>query len=555
MGEGGSQPTPLSSPLQGEGYLVRPMFDLLITGGNVADGTGSPAQRADIGVRAGRIAAVGRLEGREAATTLDATGLLVAPGFIDIHSHSDFTLLVDPRAQSQAFQGVTTEVVGNCGHGCAPITDPRRFTGNIYGWTPQTAITWQSFAGYLERLEKSRPAVNVASLAPFGNLRLAAMPETGQPATPPELRQMSSGLEECLEAGAWGFSTGLEYPAERVAAEREIVALCKLTARRGGIYAAHTRNRETHAAEAVEEAVRTAQEVGVRLQVSHIIPRRGGPPGSIDRCVAAVERAHDRGLDAAFDSHTRLHGITNLSNALPSMAFDGGADALRKRLSDPLERARFRKHESIISSFALGGWDRVSLYTSPTQPALKGKSFAEIAALSAKAVRRDPWEAVFDVLLSHAEDPHAPLCICLSYDERDVLRTMRHPLCTIGSDATALAVDGLLSGDTFMGAFTWAGWFWRRMVVETKFLTPEQAVAKLTSAPADRMGFKDRGRLREGAAADIIAFDPAGFREQGTLDSPNRLAEGMRHTVVNGVLTLEDGAPTGRRGGHVLRKA
>ncbi|MSQ08038.1 MAG: hypothetical protein EXR44_01860 [Dehalococcoidia bacterium] len=531
------------------------MFDLLINGGTVADGSGGPTRQIDVGIRAGRIAAMGRLAGREAAATLDATGLLVAPGFIDIHSHSDFTLLIDPRAQSQAFQGVTTEVIGNCGHGCAPVTDPSRFTGNIYGWTSQTGITWRSFSGFLVRMERARPAVNVASLAPFGNLRLAAMLETGRPATPDELKEMAFGLEECLEAGAWGLSTGLEYPAERVADEREIVALCKVMARHDGIYAAHTRNRETHAVEAVQEAVRTAQEAGVRLQVSHIIPRRAGPPGSLDRCVAAVERARDLGLDAAFDSHTRLHGITNLSNALPPWAFDGGADTLRQRLSDPRERALFREHKSIISSFVLGGWDRVSLYTSPERPEFRGKSFAEIATLGTKAKPCDPWDAVFDVLLAHAEDPHAPLCICHSYDEEDVLRTMRHPLCTIGSDATALAVDGLLAGDIFMGAFTWAGWFWRRMVVETKTMTQGQAVAKLTSAPADRMGFKDRGRLKEGAVADIIAFDPLSFRERGTLDSPNLLAEGMRYTVVNGVLTLENGALTGRHGGHVLRKA
>ena len=525
------------------------MFDLLIAGGLVADGTGQPARRADVGVENGRVSGLGDLSGAQAAKTLDASGLLVAPGFIDIHSHSDFTLLADPRAQSQIFQGVTTEVVGNCGHGCAPITEPARFTGNIYGWTPKVEIGWRTFAGYLARLEQARPAVNVASLVPNGNLRLAAMDRPDRPAGQDELRKMASLLEESLKEGAWGFSTGLEYPSEREASPDEIAHLCRVTARHGGIYAAHTRNRELRAVEAIDEAVRAAEMTGVRLQVSHILPRRGGPADSLERCIEAVERARGRGVDAAFDAHTRLHGITNLSNALPAWALDGGPEMVRARLADTGTRERLRRHESIISSFALGGWDRVFLYSSPALPELAGKSFAEIAPR-----RGDPWDAVYDVLAAHAGEPHAPLCICLSYDEADVLETMRHPLCTIGSDATALGVDGPLAGQTFMGAFTWAGWFWRRMVTESRALTPEQAVAKLTAVPAGRMGFKDRGRLTDSAAADIIVFDPARFREKGTLESPNQLAEGMRHVIVNGAVTLEDGRLTGDRGGQVLRR-
>jgi len=531
------------------------VFDLLITGGMVADGTGATPRRADVGVSGGHIEAVGRLSDSQAEHTLNATGALVSPGFIDIHSHSDFTLLVDPRAQSQVFQGVTTEMIGNCGHGCAPIGDTEKFAGNIYGYSRRAEVAWKSFAGYLDALEQAAPAVNVASLVPNGNLRLLAVDDASKAASPGETAHMVRLLEEALGSGAWGFSTGLEYPAEAAASEAELAALCRAVAAHGGLYAAHTRNRETRAVEAVQEAVRLAKsgasgrEERLKLQVSHIIPRRGGPAGSLAGCIEAVEQARGRGLDAAFDSHTRLHGITNLSNALPAWASEGGTAALRRRLGDRAARARLRKHSSIISSFALGGWERVSLYTSPARPEIAGRSFASLAPPGG-----DGWDAVFDALRDHADDPHAPLVICLSYDEAEVIETMSHELCTIGSDATSLAVDGPLAGEAFLGAFTWAGWAWRKLVTESRRLTVGQAVAKLTSAPAERMGLRDRGVIANGKRADVAVFGPASFRDTGTLESPNRLAQGVRHVVVNGTVTLEDGRLTGKRGGQVLRR-
>ena len=311
------------------------MLDLIVDGGTVVDGTGAARYKADVGILDGRIEAAGDLAGAEAARRLDASGLLVTPGFIDIHSHSDFTLLVDPRAQSSIVQGVTTEVVGNCGHGCAPITDPELFKGNIYGYTPLLDIDWSTTAEYFQKLEQARTAVNVAALVPNGNLRLAAADDLERPSTPDEVAQMVRLLEEGLDAGAFGYSTGLEYPAERTCSEEEMVALCRVVARAGGLYATHERNKEMYAVEAVEEGIRVAEAAGVRLQLSHIIPRRGGPADARERAIEAAERAHDRGMDVGFDAHTRLHGITNVSAALPAWAFEGGTDALASRLRDP----------------------------------------------------------------------------------------------------------------------------------------------------------------------------------------------------------------------------
>ncbi len=524
-------------------------MDLIIRGGTVVDGTGRPRFRADVGVADGMIAEVGDLSTAGAAQILDADGLVVAPGFIDIHSHSDFTLIVDPRAQSSISQGVTTEVIGNCGHGCAPMSAMEVCRGNIYGYTPGVPITWRTFSEYLARLEEVQPAVNVAALVPNGNLRLAVVGLADRAATAREISEMAKLLESGLAAGAFGYSTGLEYATERACGEAEITALCRVVAEAGGLYATHTRNRDVSALAAIEEAIRTAEQAGVRLQISHIIPRRVRGSDLASQAVALVDQARARGIDAAFDAHTRLHGITNLSACLPPWALAGDTAEIAARLRDPAARVRMKQYESIISSFGLGGWDRVTLFRSDRRPELVGRSFQELAAGA-----QDPWDAVYDVLLAEIDDLHRPLCLGHAYDEGDLRTTYEHPHCTIGSDATALAVDGPLAGSIFLGAFTWVGWFFRRFVREDARFTLEEAVHKLTALPAERLRLQRRGVLREGAWADVVAFDPGRFEERGTLETPNRLAEGVSHVVVNGCVTVAQGSATGRRGGAVLRR-
>ncbi len=524
------------------------MLDLLVRGGTVVDGSGRPGFRADVGVSGGRVVAIGHLEGSDAARVLEATELCVAPGFVDVHSHSDFTLLVDPRAQSAIAQGVTTELIGNCGHGCAPISDPELAKTNIYGYTPVERFDWSSMGEYLERLQLKRPAVNVATLVPNGNLRLAAVGLADRPAAATEVRYMAALLEESLDAGAFGLSTGLEYPAERTASPDEITALCRVVARRGGLYATHTRNRDVQAVESIAEAIAVAERAEVRLQVSHIIPRRAGDPGAWHRALELVDTTRARGLDIAFDSHTRLHGITNLSNALPPEEFALGPAELAARLTQPEARARIKRHRSLISSFGLGGWDRVFLFSSRRCPERVGKSFAELAPVGGDAI-----DAILDVLLAEVEDPHAVLCTCHSYEDEWLRATMRHPLGMPGSDATDLCLDGPLASATFLGAYTWAGWFFRRLVTETGDLSLEDAVRKLTSIPAQRIGLTDRGMIVEGACADLAVFDPARFCDRGTMTTPNRLADGVHHVIVNGTVALKNGSFTGHRGGSVLR--
>lgn len=523
--------------------------DLMVRGGTVVDGTGNPRFRADVGVKSGAIVAVGDLSAIRAARVLDASHLLVAPGFIDIHSHSDFTLLVDARAQSSIGQGVTTEVIGNCGHGCAPITDAAPFRSNIYGYSSDVEVNWRTVGEYLQRLEDARPAVNVAMLVPNGNLRISVVGMAERPAAPHEVRQMARLLEAGLRAGAFGFSTGLEYPAERACSEAEISALCRVVAETGGLYATHTRNRDVGALEAIEEAVRIAEITGVRLQISHIIPRRAGVPDAPARALAVVDRARARGVDVAFDAHTRLYGITNLSVCLPPWALAEEGPGLAARLRDPQARTKMKDYPSIISSFARGGWDRVFLFKSDRCADLVGKSIRELVGPG-----QDPWDAIYDILLAEIVNVHSPLCLCQAYEEDDLTVTYRHPVCTIGSDATALGVDGPLATSTFLGAFTWAAWFFRRFVRERAVFTVEEAVRKLSSSPAERLGLSKRGYIGEGGRADLVVFDPGRFEDCGTLRSPNQLARGIVHVVVNGCVAFENGRFTGARGGEVLRR-
>jgi N-acyl-D-aspartate/D-glutamate deacylase len=528
-------------------------MELIITGGTVVDGTGALPVRADVLVRDGRIVDVGPIPAREGVPLLDARGLYVAPGFIDIHSHSDFTLVVDPRAVSSITQGVTLEVVGNCGHGCAPIQDPELARMNIYGCLAGYEIEWRTMAEYLARLEAGGPAVNVLTLVPNGNLRLAVAGLVDRPSTPDELRQMKRLLAQSLEEGAFGFSTGLEYGPERACPEEEIAELCRVSAAAGGLYGTHTRNREGEARETIEEAIRTGEAGRAPLQIAHISTvARLAEDGrwAVEQAIDQVDRARKQGLDVTFDMHTRLFGTTNLSTVLPLGALEGGRAAIARRLRDPSLRKELKGYRSLITSLARGDWSRIVLFRCKARPESSGKSVGEISA--ARGV--DPLDAIYDVLLDEIDDLHGLMVIAFAYREEDIRVAFEHPLCMIGSDATALAPDGPLRGSVFHGAYTWAAWFYRHFVRDTAKFTPQEAIRRLTSLPAARLGLRDRGMIRKGAWADLAVFDPATFGERGTTFDPNQIATGMVHVLVNGVISLRDGRLTGDRGGQVLRR-
>ena len=520
--------------------------DLVIRNGTVLDGTGAEPRVTDVGVKGDRITILGDLKKLTARHEIDATGLYVTPGFIDIHSHSDYTLLVDPRAVSAIAQGVTLEVVGNCGFGCAPIADPRTAAANIYGFDNQVKLTWNRVGEYLDRLAAARPGVNVATLVPNGQLRRSVLGVADRAATPPELGKMKALLAEGLDDGAFGYSTGLEYPAERGAPDEELVELCRLAARAGGLYAAHTRRRDEGAVSAIDEAIRVGEKAGARIQISHLLPRKTSG-GEAEQSLELIERARGRGLDIAFDMHTRLYGTTFLNTIIPTWACEDPS----RHLASAEGRRRMREFPSIVAG---GGWDRVVLLDHPKFPRYSRRSFGELA----REENRDGFDIAFDILAADLEPPRsgqqAAMVIIHAYTPDQQAQIFSHPLCMAGSDATTLAPDGPLANSAFHGAYSWAAWYFHFMVHERKLLSPAGAVQRLTGFPARTLGLTGRGRVAEGCWADLAVFDPAGFRATATTFEPNQLAKGMRHVVVNGVATLKDGSLTGARGGKVIRR-
>lgn len=521
------------------------MFDVLIRGGTVLDGMGSEPIQADIGIIGDRIAAIGNLVGSY-GEELDANQLYVSPGFIDIHSHSDYTLLADPRAVSAIYQGVTMEVVGNCGHGCFPIADRELAMKAIYGYSESVPLDWRSAAEYFLRLEQSEPALNVLSMVPHGQLRLAVAGLTDRRSTEDEMNRMTKLLETALEEGAWGLSTGLEYATEAGALEDEITSLCAPLGRRDDLYVCHTRYRDAGAPEGVAEAIRTSLAAGVRLQVSHLVPRSGDT--EMERCFELVDEARNSGLDVAFDMHTRLFGFTYLYSVLPPWALANGMDGLRSVLENRDARRRMKGFRSILS--AGGDWDRIVLLDHDAYPDYGRRSIGSIAAERGQ----EALDSIYDMLLGAVETMESLMVLIDCHSEDQQHSAFEHPLSMPASDATTMAPDGPLAGKTFHGAYSWASYFYDFSVKRKGFFTPSEAIHRLSGSPAERLGLRDRGTLRPGAFADIAVFDPVVFRHRATRYEPNRLAEGMVHVLVNGEPVLRAGRLSGTRPGRVLRR-
>jgi N-acyl-D-amino-acid deacylase len=527
---------------------------ILIHGGAIVDGSGAEPFLGDILIEDGRIREVGHVTEVGDTYILDASDCVVSPGFIDIHSHSDFTLLIDPRAVSAITQGVTLEVVGNCGHGCAPISDPELVRSNIYGCQSDYDITWRTMGEYLDRLESRCPAVNVLSLVPNGNLRLAVMGWANRAAVSDELTRMSQLLDQSLSEGAWGLSTGLEYGPEIGCSEDEITALCRLTSSHDNtFYATHTRNRDGQPEEAIAEPIRSSTAASIPLQISHVsvVSRlTDDSHWAVEQALDQIDHARKHGFDVAFDMHTRPFGTTNLSAVLPTWALEGTKSDIAARLSDEFTRDKLKGHRSIISALARRGWDNVVIYDSRAKPEYAHQSIAEISRQSGV----QPFDCIYDLLLAEIDDLHNVMILGFAYRPEDLTLAFEHPHCMVGSDATALAPDGPLCASTFHGAYTWAGWFYRYFVRERRLFTCQEAIRRLTSLPASRLRLPDRGSLRIGAWGDVTVFDPVIFGERGTTFEPNQTASGVKHVLVNGKIAVENGSVTKSRSGHVLRR-
>lgn len=521
-------------------------LDLLLRGATVVDGTGGEPRRADVGVRDGRIRYLHAGSPPAAARQLDLTGLVLAPGFVDIHTHSDVSLLHDPAGQSKVLQGVTTEVVGNCGFSAFPAHPDRRamLIDHLSRLgDPPTPVPWADFDGYASALETARPAVNVAALVGHSALRIAAMADPYAPARPGDIDRMRHLLDAALAAGAYGLSTGLTHTPSALGDTAEVTALVEVCARHGALYATHARAAAGRELAAIDEAIETTRAAGGRLQFSHLALN---DPAYWGRAADALDRfdtAVAEGLDAAFDVYPYDASSSALIQYLPPWVQEGGSAGLRASAAGTCWRSR--AVEAVRDGF-FGGipwhWERVVVTAAGPHHDLTGQSIAAIAATRGHA----PERVMLDLCVELGDAAQ----VVLHYrTEADMTAFLAHPLSIVGSDGNALPLAG--ADLTHPRAF---GTFPRVLGRYTRLLGLATAVRKMTLAPARRLGLTDRGRIAEGAVADLVAFDPGAVIDRATFAQPRQAPDGIALVMVDGQIVVRDGTVGTARPGKVLRR-
>ena len=529
------------------------MLELIIINGHVVDGKGSPRAKQDVGIGGNKVVRVGDLGGQPAARVIDANGLIVAPGFIDIHSHSDWTLLLNPRAESSVRQGVTTEVVGNCGHSYAPVRDKDMLLTIVPEYLrDEIEVDWVSFGDFLRKLESQGMAINIAHLVGHLALRIAAMGFDPRVPTASELEDMKSLLKEALDQGAAGLSFGLEYPPGPSAAQEEMVALCRVVAEKGLLCSIHMRNQDYGYLEAVEEAVDLARQSGVNLEISHIPPHAGIDGKAGEKALQMVQEARDEGLNVNCDAHPYLWCMTMLATYLPPWVFEGGVGKALERLSNPTIREEMKRYDKRLFQpiYDRGEWDRFVLCHSKSSPELMGKDFIEIANL----LGVEPSDAVYEILLKEGEGLYSPMWLVKGIAEEAQPPILRDRNTIFESDGMALAQYGPLSKlKLHPRCWGWTAKFLGGHVRENGLMTLEEAVHKMTAKTAKKVGLNDRGVLKEGKVADVVVFNPNTIEDKSTYADPNHHPIGIEYVIVNGEVVVDNGKQTGALPGAVLR--
>lgn len=517
------------------------ILDVVIHDGIVVDGLGGPPRAADVGIDDGRVAAVGAGLGR-ARRAIAADGRFVVPGFIDVHTHTDFTVLLRPGAEAKLRQGVTTDVTGNCGFSPFPLPDSDAARRHGQFFEPGLTERWTSLAGYAWALHDARPAINVAPLLGLGAVRVAVLEDDPRPAGDAALAAMRDLVAGAMREGAFGVSSGLVYAPGCYADVDELAALARVAADAGGFYATHMRNEGDRLEEAVEEALAVGRRAGCPVQISHHKAIGRANHGRVRSTLARIDEANRAGADVTLDAYPYVAGSSTLASVVPPRFQAGGVDALRERLADAATRAEIARAVRDEGAFALE--DIVLAYV-PSRPSLAGRRLVAAAAEEGVA----PEDLALELI---RRDGVGVVMVAFGMDEQDVRTVLAHPRCMVGSDGWVLADDAEPHPhprNLSCTAHLLAGY-----VRDEPVLTLQAAVAKLTALPAERLGLADRGRLVPGAIADVAVLDLDGLEDRATFAAPNRYPVGVGSVLVAGRVALEDGDVTDERAGRVLAR-
>jgi N-acyl-D-amino-acid deacylase len=548
--------------------LVSPsVFDIGILGGRIVDGAGNPWYFGDIGVAGKKIAKIGKIDKSECRRTIDARGLYVCPGFIDIHTHSDITVLIYPGCDSTLRQGVTTHLIGNCGSSAAPMREPyvdlwKTYWGDWAGTFDKDE--WRTFGEYLKVLERSGVGHNIAALVGHGAVRTAALGAERRAPNPKELKLMKDLVDEAMRSGAFGLSTGLVYPPGSFAKTDEIVELCKVVAKYGGMYTSHIRGERETIADAIKEAIVIGERSGVRVQISHNCPKIGAW-GRTKETLGLVEKARKRGLDVAVDNDVHTDLAPALSGALPQYLAELKKKDMLEHIKSKSNRERIKREiiEDRLPAFGPSGllkhglFDRIFIMHCPKQKKLEGKTIDQVA----KERRKDTFETYFDLMVEENDDI---IAIFDYISEDDIKKLLVHPLVMVSSDCATWADRGPLTDPPPYEpcAFGEYPGILERYVRDEELLTMQEAIRKMTSFPAQRIGLLDRGLLRPGMKADITMIDLDKIKDRATnlwpheypfKNYPHRYPDGIPFVIVNGTVAVDKSKQTKALAGEVLR--
>jgi N-acyl-D-aspartate/D-glutamate deacylase len=529
-------------------------YDLLIQHGHIIDGTGSPWYSGDVAIKDGRIAAIGPLMRASAADTIDAAGLVVAPGFIDMLGQSDLTILVNPHLPSKIFQGITTEFTGE-GSSVAPLNDSIIAADRISYEHLKITPDWRTLGEYFARLERQKIGINVGDYVGATQVRRMVLGDDDRQPTADELAKMKALVADAMRDGAVGLSTALEYPPAPYAKTDELVALASEAGMFGGIYATHMRSESNDVLAAIDETLRIGREGKLPVEIWHLKVAGKANWGRMPQVVAKIDSARRAGVDIAADTYAYTAWFNSLSAMIPPWAHDGGTAKLIERLRDPAARRRIRHDMETPGSWENNEWEEIrgpedvliGAVQNPKLLPLQGKTLAEIA----RQRKADPIDALCDLLI---EDQAYTSVAVFGMSERDVLLALKQPWVSINNDSQGTAPDGILGQEhPHPRAYGTFPRILRKYVREEKQLSLQDAIRKFSALPAQRMHLSDRGVLKAGMWADIVVFDPANVRDLATFAKPNQLSEGMRWVLVNGVPVIAQGKATGALPGKVLR--